>query len=231
MKKIQIPYKPSVELLSYLTNCISDNKAKKIQEAIQFRTKHITVVLEDLYQPHNTNAILRSADCFGLSDVHLIENYYRFTENYAIGRGSFQWLDLHHYSEKDNNTVDCLTHLKSQGYKIIGTTPHTNDVNIEDLEINSKIALVLGTEKKGMTKNAMDLCDGFVKIPMVGFTESLNVSVCAAICLHSLTTRLRKSDIAWQLTEEEKLITMIEWTNGIIGAEDRIVERFLNEKE
>ncbi len=216
------------ELLEFLSAFISENKKNKFAEYIRHRTRHITIVLENIYQPHNASAVLRSCDCFGIQDVHIIENNNKYEVNPDVELGSSKWLTLKKYSIANNNTVPCLTHLKEQGYRIIATTPHLDDATPETLPLDDKIALVFGTELEGLSESALKMADGYVKIPMFGFTESLNISVSAALLLYSLSGRLRASSISWQLTEEEKLDLLITWTKNVLKKADLVEKQFLS---
>ena len=199
------------ELINYFFSFLTDSRKQKLEEKINYRTKHMTIVLEDIFQSHNASAVLRSCECFGINDVHFIENKFQYEVNPDIALGSSNWLNIIRHNEKENNTIECINKLKEEGYKIIATTPHKNDCNLEDFNIDSKFALIFGTELEGLSKTAISSADGFIKIPMVGFTESLNISVSAAICLHHLTLKIRNSEIKWQLSEKEKEETMLQW--------------------
>jgi tRNA (guanosine-2'-O-)-methyltransferase len=216
------------QLLSYLQEFITPNKKNKFEDLILQRTRHVTIVLEDIYQPHNASAVLRSCDCFGIQDVHIIENMNKYEVNPDVALGSSKWLNLIKYREKENNTESCLKKLKSDGYRIIATTPHENDFTPETLPLNQKVALVFGTELAGLSQVALNQADGFVRIPMYGFTESFNISVSAALLLFALTDRLHKSDIQWQLTEEEKLDIMLDWTKTVIKKSELLEKIFLD---
>lgn len=195
---------------------ISENKRNLFDTIIENRTRHITVVLENLYQPHNASAVLRSCDCFGVQDVHVIENTNKYELSKEVDMGSSKWVNVVHYNRTDDNTLECLTTLKEKGYRIIGTTPHKNDCLIHELPIDKPVALVYGTELTGMTETAMNACDGFVKLPMYGFTESYNISVSVALSLYDVTERMRKMDLDWRLSEEEKLATKLQWVRKVI---------------
>ena len=184
MKTLNLEQKK--ELSDYLSNFVSDNKKNKINEIVLNRTRHLTVVLEDIFQSQNASAVLRTCDCFGIQDVHIIENRYLYELNPDVELGSAKWLSINKYNSNENNTQVALSKLKKQGYKIIATTPHRNDLLISDLEINDKIALVFGTEKDGLSEIAMQNADAYVKIPMYGFTESFNISVSAAMSIFYL---------------------------------------------
>lgn len=216
-----------LQLYTFLSGFISENKKKKFEEIILQRTRYVTVVLEDIFQPHNASAVLRSCDVFGIQDVHIIENNNKYEINPDVALGSTKWLSLYKYNKAENNTADCLQHLKNSGYRIIATTPHKNDETPESLPLEDKIALVFGTEMQGLTPEVIEMADGFVKIPMYGFTESLNISVSAALLVRSITERLRNSQIPWQLSEEESLDIRIAWARNVVKRSDVVEREFL----
>lgn len=216
----------SKELIEYMSGFISDNRRQKFEEVIKWRTRHITVILEDIYQPHNASAVLRSCDCFGIQDIHVIENKNRYNINPDVALGSPKWLNLNKYNKNDNNTLDCIRSLKEKGYRIVATTPHKDDCNIEDLKVDGKLALMFGTELEGISPLAKEHADEFVKIPMFGFTESFNISVSAAICLHTLVGKLHASNIDWHLSDEEKNEVLLKWLRSSINKADLIEREF-----
>lgn len=222
-----LSHQKKAELLNHLSEFISENKNKLFNETIEKRTRHITVVLEDIFQPHNASAVLRSCDCFGIQDVHIIENNNSYEVNPDVALGSSKWLSLYKYNETDNNTLNTYDILRKKGYKIVATSPHKNDCLLEDLKIESKTALVFGTELRGLSETAINNADEYVKIPMYGFTESLNLSVSAAIILHHLTERLRGSNIPWQLSDIEKTEIKLSWTKSVIKRVELIEKEFL----
>ncbi|WP_349354453.1 TrmH family RNA methyltransferase [Gracilimonas sp. BCB1] len=204
---------------------------EKIEEVVQQRTRHITVVVEDIYQPHNASAVLRSCDGFGIQDVHIIENSNTFDASTQVTIGADQWLTLHRYREKrKDNTKLCLNSLKEKGFRVIATSPHENDTNLNDLPLDQKTALVFGTELDGISERAKEMADGFVKIPMAGFSESFNISVSAAVCLYNVTRRLRASDINWKLSEEELEELKYLWLKKSIKAGEQIEKAYLQER-
>jgi tRNA (guanosine-2'-O-)-methyltransferase len=216
-----------VALLNYLASFVSDHKRELFNKHVQYRTRHITVAVENIFQPQNASAVLRTCDCFGVQDVHVIENNNEYVVNPDVALGASKWLNLHRYSKEENNTVECINALKAKGYKVIATTPHTNDVTLDELPIDGKIALLFGTEKEGLSDLAMEHADGFMRIPMYGFTESFNISVSAAIILHHLTEKLRASDINWQLSEQEVLDIKMDWVRSVVKHADKYEAEFL----
>ncbi|MFT5823408.1 MAG: tRNA (guanosine-2'-O-)-methyltransferase [Crocinitomix sp.] len=217
-------------LLEKFYEHISENKKGKFDSIIQDRTRYVTVVLENIFQPHNAAAVLRSCDCFGVQDVHVIENTNEYAPNKEIDMGSSKWLNLNRYNAKEENTVDCLNALKAKGYKIVATTPHTNDCQIEELTLDQPVALLFGTEATGLTDIAMEHADAFVKLPMYGFTESYNISVSVALALFSVTERMRSNEnLNWELTAEEKLAIKLEWAKKVVKHSGK-VEKILNDR-
>jgi tRNA (guanosine-2'-O-)-methyltransferase len=223
----QMGISDKMKLLGYLESFISDNKRTKFREIIRNRTRHVTIVLEDIYQPHNASAVLRTCDCFGIQDVHVIENLNKYEVNPDVALGSSKWISLFKYNKKENNTIACLEELKSKGYSIIATTPHRDDHTPETLPLDKKFALLFGTELEGLTPEAIGMADGFVRIPMYGFTESFNISVSAALLIRAVTGRLHQSGIPWQLPEEEQLDILIQWAKTVIKKGDLVEKEFL----
>jgi len=219
------------KLYEYLSSFITENKRTKFEDIISKRTRYLTVVLEDIYQPHNASAVLRTCDCFGVQDVHIIENQNKYEVNPDIALGSSKWLTMIKHQGKENNTPDAITSLRNKGYRIVATTPHENDVNLQELSIDKgPLALVFGTEMRGLTENALSLADEFVKIPMYGFTESFNISVSAGISLFYLTEKIRNTAIDWQITENEKNDILLNWARQVVKRSELLEKDFLKHK-
>jgi tRNA (guanosine-2'-O-)-methyltransferase len=215
------------DLLTYLEGFVTDKRKELFKTVLDQRTRHFTLVLENIYQQHNSSAVVRSCDIFGVQDVHVIENTYTSKVSRHVARGSQKWLTFHRYKKDTNNTADCFAQLKQDGYQIIATTPHNDSCYLHDFDIAQKSAFVFGVEKEGVSDYVMENADGFLKIPMVGFTESLNISVAAAIILENLTTRLRQSDLDWQLSDEEKQVLYSEWIQKSIKNVEKITAHYL----
>jgi tRNA (guanosine-2'-O-)-methyltransferase len=184
------------------------------------------VVLEDIYQPHNASAVLRSCDCFGIQDIHIIENKNKYNINPDIALGSSKWVNIIKYNQKENNTEECLKSLKKKGYRILATMPDENYRSIEDYKPDRKTALIFGTEMDGLSDAAINLADECVRIKMYGFTESLNISVSAAICIHYLSAALRNSAVDWRLTDGEMIETKLSWVRNIVKSPDLLEKEF-----
>lgn len=219
------------ELFEYLSPHITEKRLNLFNNIIENRTKYFTVVLEDIFQPQNASAVLRSCDCFGIQDVHIIENRNEFEVDTEVSLGSSKWLSLHKYNKQKNNSLAAIQKLKKEGYRIVATTPHLNDQELPDFDITAgKAALVFGSELPGISDIIMKEADEFLKIPMFGFTESFNISVSAAITLHFLTHKLHNSDVKWSLSEEEKTEVKIRWIRNTIKKSELIEKRFWKEK-
>lgn len=218
-------------LLKHLSGFVSEARQQKFMEVIRWRTRHITVVLEDIYQPHNASAVLRSCDCFGIQDVHIIENRNKYSINPDVALGSTKWLNLVKYHKEEHNTREALTKLKAKGYRLVATTPHTNDVDIRDLSVEKPLALVFGTELEGISEVVREMADEYVRIPMFGFTESFNISVSAAICLSHLVGKLHASKVDWALRDAEQDAVLLEWYRNSIHKVELIEKEFGTRRE
>ena len=210
------------QLLEYLEDFITPDRKERFLKVLEERTKYITVAIEDVFQLHNTSAVIRSCEVFGIQEAHMIEGRFGKRLDKNIAMGAEQWVDVIRY----DSTADCLKLLSDEGYRIIATTPHNDSCFLGDFRLESKTALFFGTEKEGLSQEVLDKADGFLKIPMVGFTESLNISVSAAIVLQQLREQLNRSKIDWHLTEEEKLERLLDWSKKSIKSIDDILQRY-----
>lgn len=218
------------ELITYLGQFVSETRRRKFDEVLDFRTRHITIALEDLYQPHNASAVLRSCDIFGIQDIHIIENKHAYTVNKDIAMGSPKWLSLHKYRKAEDNTLDCITKLKAKGYRIVATSPHKNGYELRDLPVDQPLALFFGTELTGISDTVRAHADDFVMIPMYGFTESFNISVSAALCLHSLVEKLHRTDVSWHLDVAEREELTLHWLRKSISKVEMIERDYMERR-
>ncbi|WP_431161623.1 TrmH family RNA methyltransferase [Flagellimonas beolgyonensis] len=214
-----------LDLLAYLEGYLTEERKQRFLEVLQHRTKHITIAIEDVYQMHNTSAIIRSCDVFGVQEVHVVEDRFAKRLDKNIAMGAEKWVDVYRYQ----STADCIANLKQKGYRIIATTPHNNSTLLPEFYPDQKSAIFFGTEKEGLSDVVMHQADGFLKIPMVGFSESLNVSVAAAIIIQDLAHKVRASETNWQLTDVEILEKRMDWTQKSIQHVKGIIKRYLAE--
>ncbi len=216
------------QLLSdHLGQYISDHKKDFIEKVLADRTRYITVVMEDIYQSHNASAVVRTCECMGIQEVHIIENASTYSVNPRVLHGANKWIHLVRYKEKNlNNTETCFKSLRENGYRILATDPRPECVSIGEIPIDQKLAIVMGNELHGTSAYAQAHADEKVNIPMYGFTESMNISVSAAICLNTMIPRLRNSQVDWRLSEEEKNETRLEWYRKSVRRSDLIEREF-----
>ncbi|QDU37564.1 tRNA (guanosine(18)-2'-O)-methyltransferase [Maioricimonas rarisocia] len=219
------------ELYEYLQQFLTAERLQRIDEVLSFRTRHITVVLEDVFQPHNISAVLRSSDAFGVQDVHVIENYNEFETRRKIAAGTDRWLTIHRYQDEVDPRKRCVEHLRARGYRLVGTSPHGRTMSISELPIDEPVALVFGGEKEGVSDELLAACDERVFLPMYGFVESFNISVAAAIALNDLTTRLRQSGIDWGLTSDERDVLRRDWVRASVRHLEAIERRFYEDRQ
>ncbi|SNS23532.1 TrmH family RNA methyltransferase [Dokdonia pacifica] len=210
------------KLLDYLQSYLTDRRRDLFDRVLSERTYHFTVAVEDVYQLHNTSAVIRSCESFGVQNLHVIEEVNVKRIDREIAMGAQKWVDVHRHT----STKACVQSLKADGYRIIATTPHKKAYRLEDFDITQKAAIFFGRETEGLSPEVLEAADDFIYIPMVGFTESLNISVSAAITLQYIMTRLKSTDISWQLSTAEIFEKKMEWTKKMIKDVDRIVERW-----
>ncbi len=214
------------KLLTYLEEYVTYERKALFKKVLEERTRHFTVVLENTYQPHNTSAVVRSCDIFGIQDIYTIEKKYISKVSKHVARGSQKWLTFHREKDSEDATEQCFKQLKSKGYQIIATTPHTDSCTLPEFDVTKKTAFVFGSEKDGISDYVKDNADGFMKVPMYGFTESLNISVAVAVILQDITSRIRKTDINWHLSDTEKSELYMEWIQKSIKNVEQIVDYY-----
>lgn len=215
------------ELVCYLSGFVTPERLAGMRRVLAERTRYLSVVIEDIYQPHNASAVLRTCDCFGIQDVHIVENRNAYRLNPGVELGTAQWLTLHRYKGEPNNTPAAIDQLRSAGYRIVATTPHTRQRSLDDFDLDAgPVALLFGNEPDGLSEIALDLADEHLVIPMVGFVESFNVSVSAAIILHTLSGKLRTSGIAYHISPEEIDELLLHWLRKSISRAEVLEREF-----
>ena len=211
-----------IDLLAHLESYLTESRKQKFRTVLSQRTKHFTIAIEDVYQLHNTSAVVRSCDVFGIQELNIIEELNTKRIDREIAMGAQKWVDINRY----NSVKDCIINLKRQGYQIVATTPHGNNCELHDFDVTKKSCFFFGRETEGLSDTVLNAADCFLKIPMVGFTESLNISVSAAIILQHVTTKLKQTEVHWQLNETELLEKRLDWCKKTIKSYREIKERF-----
>ncbi len=215
-----------LELLNYLESYLTESRRARFSQVLSQRTKHFTVATEDVYQLHNTSAVMRSCDVFGIQELNIVEEVNSKTIDSEIAMGAQKWVDLNRF----HSVKDCLDSLKQKGYQIVAATPHTDDTLLHEFDVTKKSCFFFGRETEGLSQDVLDKADCYLKIPMVGFTESLNISVSAAIILQHVTTKLKQSNCAWQLSEAEQYEKRLDWIKKTIKSYDEIVAHYYEQQ-
>jgi tRNA (guanosine-2'-O-)-methyltransferase len=188
----------------------SPERREKIEHALAHRQPTLTVVIENIHDPHNVSAILRSCDAVGIQKVHLLYTIEPFPEiANTASSGAHKWLELiRHYSAES-----CFSQLHSEGFRILGTRVDLNARSLYEHDYTQPTAFVLGNEHRGISEEAATLTDERIYIPMMGMAESLNVSVATAVCLFE-AFRQRKDRRMYetpQLSPEMLRSKKLEW--------------------
>lgn len=213
------------KLLSHLETFLTPRRIALFDKVIQERTNHFTVATQDVYQLHNTSAVIRSCEVFGIQNIHVIEERKPKRIDREIAMGAQKWVDVNRYS----TSKECIQELRNRGYQIVATTPYGESTALHDFNIDKPSAIFFGTEKDGLSEEILSENDCSIRIPMVGFTESLNISVSAAIILQHITSVLKNSTINWELSIEEKENLKYEWLKKCIKNSDTIISRYISE--
>lgn len=207
--------------IEVLSGHVTEKRWGLIQKVVKERTRHVTIVLEDIYQAHNAGAVVRSCDGFGVQDVHVIEKRNKMDfDKTSVSKGAKKWLDFHHY----DNTKKCIDILHDQGYAVGAMTLGKESVRLEEIPLDKPIAIMIGTEMKGLSEEACEMADFCIELPMYGFTQSYNLSVCAALSMNILTSRLRQSEINWKLSEDAQRKLTLDWLQRCVNNWDKLVK-------
>ena len=220
------------ELVEYLDSFLEDRRRDRLNGVLENRTTHFCIAMEDLFYERNSGAIIRTADGYGIQNVHVIEPKESFKSKVTniISKGAEKWVTKTQHDDIKNGAKMCIDELRAQGYQIVATSPHKDGHTIHNFDISKKSAFFLGTEKTGVSDIVMQEADDYISMPIYGFTESYNVSVANAILLHELVNRLRNSDVNWKLSTQEKQDLILDWTLKSVQSSDLITQKFITEK-
>lgn len=211
-------------LVDFLGQFVTEERRGKIERVLGLRTRRLALVLEDIYQPHNASACLRSCECLGIQDVHVIEKRHEYAPNKEVSMGAGKWLTLRQHRE----TSETIHVLRDAGYRIVATSPHVEGHTPATLPLDGRCAIWFGTEEHGLTDEALAGADDFLCLPMFGFTESYNISVCVALTMGRLAERLREErPDAWELTPEERQVLRHQWYRKIVKNGEIMEREFL----
>lgn len=208
--------------IACLKEFMTDERREVLIRTACMRTRYMTILTENTFHPQNASALVRHCEAFGVQSMHTVETLCKFNPNLRIVRGTDQWVDIKHH----NSTAEAIAALKTNGYRIVATTPHREDHCPETFDVSKgKFALVFGTEHAGISDEIIESADDFIRIPMCGMVESLNVSASAAILIYILSERLRQSGADWHLSEYEHNEILFNWMRRSVKDADAILER------
>lgn len=207
----------------------SDHKRELFERLAPMRTRHVTVVMENIYQSQNASAVIRTCDLVGVQDVHVIEDRNPYKLNPDVTLGSSKWVDIHRYKTNTDNMRGCLNTLKAKGYRIVATSPRSHHTTPASIDLDRPMAFCFGTELTGLSDDLMELADEHIRIPMHGFTESFNISASAAIVLYSIMERLRDSDVQWQLKEDDLAALKLQWARTVVQNSEQVEARLIRD--
>lgn len=200
-----------VLIYEFYSQYLTERRIRLIDEVLSRRTNYIHLVSEDVYQEHNASALIRTCDCFGVQGMSILQHYNEAKISPKMSKGAHKWIDLTIVEAQHSYGLRYLESLKKKGYKLVATIPTVNAHTAETLPLDHPIALLFGAEKFGLDAKIIEMADYHLSIPMVGFSESLNVSVSAGIILSTLSARLRSGNMNWQLREDEILAMRAKW--------------------
>lgn len=220
--------------IAYLLEQVAPTRREKMLQNVTQRTRQLTIVLEDIYYDQNVSAALRSIECCGLQDVHLIEKRHKIALQQNITKGACQWLSVHRYREPEaNNTATCFEALRAEGYCIVATSPQTQDAQgcphyqLPSLPLDRKLAIVFGTEETGLSEYALENADYTMTVPMHGFTGSFNIAATVAVVTYDVTQRLRALGDGVSISEQEQAVVMLLWLRRMIRGYESFEKLFL----
>lgn len=209
-------------VIEELSQHVTESRWELMQKVISERTRRVTLVLEDIYQGHNAAAVVRSCDGFGVQDIHVIEKRNELDlKNTTVAKGADKWMSFHYH----NDTGECIQGLQDSGYRVGALALGKESIRLEEVPLDKPVALMVGTEKTGLSEEACEKADFCIELPMYGFTQSYNLSVCAALGMNVLTSRMRKMGNDWGLSEAEKRVLMIEWLQKCVNHWEEILGR------
>lgn len=214
-------------LVEYLSGFVLGSRLDVLHRVLAQRTDYMAVAVADLYHGHNASAVVRTCDCFGVQTLFAHQGRNAFLPEKEITMGADKWVTV---KLMDGELLDTVSHLRSQGYRIVATTPHGEGcVSLSDFDVAAgPFALLFGSERQGLERVVVEACDQCLTIPMFGFTESLNISVSAAIALQHLAGELRRHDVDWQLSRSRRADVMLEWLMGSVKDAHRIAQKWLD---
>ena len=215
------------ERIALLSGFMLPARYDVLRRTVAMSTRYMTILAENTFHPQNAAALIRHCEAFGLQQMHTVETFCRFNPSAAIVRGTDRWVDI----RRHGSTAEALAALRAEGYRIVATTPHREDTTPESFDVGrGRFALVFGTEHAGISEEVLASADEFLRIPMCGMVESLNVSASAAILIYMLSERMRRQVEGWNMTAAEQAATLYGWMCRSVKDSEKILKRTFGEE-
>ena len=211
------------ERTAYMSQFLTEERMAVLRRTLASRTRYMTILTENTFHPQNASALVRHCEAFGLQDLHTVETRCKFNPNVNIVRGTDKWVDI----TRHESTEEAISTLKGAGYRLVATTPHRESCTPETFDVaKGPFCLVFGTEHAGVSDEIIEAADEYLRIPMCGMVESLNVSASAAILIYMLSQRMRLTpSIDWALGEDDACEMLFRWVMSSVKDSERILER------
>lgn len=219
---------PCGERIACLKEFMLPERYDVLRRTLGMRTRYMTVLAENMYHGQNAAALIRHCEAFGVQEMHTVETLCSFEPNPDIARGAERWIDVRQHP----STAEAVAALRGAGYRIVATTPHREDVTPETFDVTrGPFALVFGTEHAGISDEVIASADEFLRIPMCGMVESLNVSASAAILIYMLSERIRLTVDSWRMSPAEQAGVLDGWMRESVKDAEAILARKFGENE
>lgn len=214
------------ERTGYLAGFMMPERMETLRSTVGMRTRYMTLLAENTFHPHNASALVRHCEAFGVQAMHTVETLCEFNPSSNIVRGTDKWVDI----VRHESTAEALAALRGSGYRIVATTPHRESCTPETFDVaHGPFALVFGTEHAGISDEVIAGADEFLRIPMCGMVESLNVSASAAILVYMLSERMRREVPDWQMSPLEQAATLYRWARECVRDDENVLKRKFDE--
>ena len=158
---------------------VGEDRAARLEAVLDGRTRDLALVFESIHDTHNISAVLRTADAFGIQSVHIVDPHGDFEPSRKITQGCHKWLDLAVHPDPPT----AVEALRSTGHRLLAATLEGDPAPLPEVNLQGRVALVFGNERDGLTPEMVAACDSTFFVPMRGFSQSLNLSVAAAVTL------------------------------------------------
>lgn len=208
---------------AYLEQFMTERRKARLREVLSQRTRNLVLVLEDIYDPHNASACIRSSEAMGLQELHVAALRIPFKPNPGVTNGAEKWLDMIHHKSVE----ECVSHLHGRGFTIAAGVLDEGAIPIQELPFDRPVALVFGNEHEGLSEEMAAACDHRFYIPMYGFSQSFNISVASALAVHyAVNQRVNIFGQNGDLDESDIEALYAHWVRLSVNMAEGILEQF-----